>query len=106
MMTYQFTIITQKPHHTHNRKCWVSAVVMWLAPDNQHNIMILTAGQNPKGLRAEVHGPPGVRTVRPHVLLCCENNPIIAAQHQLDVKLIHSSCELTGRPLWLHAVTT
>lgn len=106
-MIDQFTTLPQnKSLSTHNSKCWVSAVLMWLALDNQPNIMILTAGQNPKGLRAEVHGPPGVRTVRPHVPLCCENNPIIAAQHHLDVKLIHSSCELTGRPLWLHAATT
>lgn len=107
MMTFQFTMITQnKSLSTHKHKCWVSAVLMWLALDNQHNIMILTAGQNPKGLRAEVQRPPGVRMVRPHVPLCCGNNPIIAAQHQIDVKLIHSSCELTGRPLWLHAATT
>lgn len=79
---------------------------MWLALANQHSTMILTAGQNPKGLRAEVQRPPGVRMVRPHVPLCCENNPIIAAQHQIDVKLIHSSCELTGRPVWLHAAAT
>lgn len=40
--------------------------------------------------------PPGVQTVRPHVPLCCVNNPIKAVQHQIDVKLIHSSCGLTG----------
>lgn len=44
--------------------------------------------------------------VRPHVPLCCVNNPIIAAQHQIDVKLIHSSCELTGEAQRLHPATT
>lgn len=106
-MTYKFTTITQnKSLSTHGRMCGVWAVLMRLALANQHSTMILTAGQNPKGLRAEVLRPPGVRMVRPHVPLCCENNPIIAAQHQIDVKLIHSSCELTGRPVWLHAAAT
>lgn len=44
----------------------------------------------------ESRSPPGVKMVRAGVLLCCENNPIIAAQHQIDVKTIHSSCEVTA----------
>ena len=83
-MTYQYiTISRNKSLSTHNRKCCILAMVIWLARDNQQNIIILTAGQHPKGLRADVHDPPGVKTVRPHVPLC-EKNPIIAAQQHLD----------------------
>lgn len=50
--------------------------------------------------------PPGVQTVRPHVPLRCVNNPIKAAQHQIDVKLIHSSCGLTGGAWRLYPAAT
>lgn len=40
--------------------------------------------------------------LRPHVPLYCVNNPIKAVRHQIDVKLIHSSCGLTGGAQRLH----
>lgn len=59
-----------------------------------------------QGLGAGVRRPPGVRAVRHHVPLCCANNRIIAAQHQIDVQLIHLSCELTGGAQRLHPASS
>lgn len=75
----------------------------WLAGDKQQNSRILTVGQSPW---LESRSPPGVKVVRPHVPLCCENNPIIAAQHQIDVKLVHSSYEITATAQLLHPVAS